>query len=899
MEGSLTLELDRRLAGDDRKPDLVSTVAIVIPVFKHSVFLAEAIESALAQRCSYEIKIVIVDDGCPFVETEIVGKAYALTHAQIVYLRKPNGGLSSARNFGIEYCLRTMRNLAAIYFLDSDNRITPTMTQDAMELLQSSPDVGWIYPNIDKFGIPWAGNYNAAYSRLLHVSFDNICEAGSLVSRRLLDAGIRFDEAMKSGFEDWDFWLQAIGAGFRGRNHPYFGFDYRQRAESMLRDSNRVRGAILSYLRDKHKQLFSVDTLLRWEHEEVPRFAFFCIETNTVSMFTDPTAEHQTVDLEEFVRRYWASAQEPDTFGVPPFLLFMKKTYLDALIRAGLAHNLLWLGERLCSKLNFVSLRLEHDNAKLAIDVREIGEIDHRNKQPMAWMCAFEVLKACIEDASDDWVRSLRLPKPAPKTAEIIVSGPFSADVRSAGLSATNALLAAIGALRDSGYAVRQAKRWMWRAAYLPDRSKYHKHLESSVGAMPVMPRLASPNGPVRIGFLLPIASFGGVEKVAYAVAKALHRLGYEPHLFILGKAVYQRTTDAEGVFNSINFLSDEYPLWGGPHVFAGHELLLGDDAAAKSERLLGLLTGLDVVINCQVAPANAVLGELRRRGTKVLSHVHVLDQTFTGRDAGHPYLALAFEHVYDLILTCSHDMVRWLHGMGVPLAKLLEIPNAPSYELLPDEVDAILLARRARTAGGALRVLFMGRLDMQKGIERLFGVATELRHLQVPIDWQVIGSEVVSEDPGDSWTARFEAIGISIRPPIYPAEKITDELAKADVLVLASRWEGAPLTILEAQRLGCVPIVTAVGATGELVADGIDGILLDAKDDWGLTLQFVATLQRLSTDRAELACLSARAARRVASTSWQGNIAPLARQLAQWFPSRWNPTATPSDPEI
>src|SRR3954447_26960276 len=75
-----------------------TTVAIVIPVYKHSVLLGEAVESALAQRCLYNIKIVIVDDGCPFPETELIGMAYALSHPEVIYLRKPNGGLSSARN---------------------------------------------------------------------------------------------------------------------------------------------------------------------------------------------------------------------------------------------------------------------------------------------------------------------------------------------------------------------------------------------------------------------------------------------------------------------------------------------------------------------------------------------------------------------------------------------------------------------------------------------------------------------------------------------------------------------------------------------------------------------------------------------------------------------------------
>jgi glycosyltransferase involved in cell wall biosynthesis len=480
---------------------------------------------------------------------------------------------------------------------------------------------------------------------------------------------------------------------------------------------------------------------------------------------------------------------------------------------------------------------------------------------------------------------------PSPKTVEIVVRGPFGSEVSRTALSATNALLATLGSLRDSGYFSREPSRWMWRSAYLPDRSKYHELLRNSVGAKPLIPRLSTPDGPIRIGFLLPIATFGGVEKVAYAIAKVLKRLGCELHLFVLGKSIYNRTSEAEGVFKTINFLADDYPLWDGPHNFAGHGLLMGGDPAAKTENVLGLLTGLDVIFNCQVAPVNAVLGELRRRGTKVLGHVHVLDKTGTGRDAGHPYLALAFEHAYDMILTCSEDMIYWLHSMGVPRAKLLHVANAPSYELPAEEVSTILKSRQARKPK-ALRALFMGRLDTQKGIERLYTAARELQQRDVVIDWQIIGSEVVSDNPEHSWTSRFEDIGIQIRPAIYAAEKLTDELSRADVLVLPSRWEGAPLTILEAQRLGCVPIATAVGAVSELINHGVDGVLLDASDDWGVACDLTAVLQRLASNREELAQLSIGASSRAATVSWTTNIAPLVRQFEAWFPQRWNAMA-------
>lgn len=863
------------------------TLAIVIPVYKHSVLMTEAVESALAQQADFDIAIVIVDDGCPFAETEIIGTTYATAHDNVFYVRKPNGGLSSARNYGVDFAFDLFPGIEAIYFLDADNRITPPAMQDVIDFLRSRPEIDWVYPNIDKFGIGWNGSYQAPYSRLLHITFDNICEAGSMVSRRVFDAGIRFDETMKAGFEDWEFWLQCISHGFVGANYPFFGFDYRQRAESMLRDSHRTKAAIMAYIREKHRQLFAPDTLAQWEHEDSPRFAAIATGTYAVSLFSDPVAAHTKIDLETFIDRYWAALAEPDAHGIPPFMLWVAPAHLEAMRKIGVLHNVLWHAERLSEKHHLVAIRLEHDASRIEIRQIEAGAPDYMAKKPLAWMCSVDLFKACVDDISDEWIGSIRGKRPSPDTVELVIRGPFKAfDLDRTVLSATNAFLSTLGVFRDSAYRRMTNARWTWRGGYFPAIKTHYRLLREALGASPVLPRIANQNQAPRIGFLLPIASFGGVEKVAYAMARVLARLGYETHLYVLGKSSCEMVFDHED-FASVNFLMDDYPLWGGAHHFAGHDVMMAQDEGARVERLLGLFSGLDVVINCQVAPVNAVLGELRRRGVKIIDHVHVLDKTRSGRAAGHPYVALAYEHIYDLILTCSAQMVDWFHGMGVPDAKLMHIRNAPSYEMRDSEVRTILRQRQRRGMGDRLKTLFIGRLDSQKGIERLYAAATIIRRRKLPIDIRLIGGEVLNDQNRGSWTERFAEIGIKLEPAIYSAKALTDAFAEADVLILTSRWEGAPLTILEAQRVGCVPVVTAVGAVGELVEHEIDGMLLRADDDNAVAHELVGSLERLLGDPHLLHRLSSTAADHVAARNWAENLSPLIDRLEAWFPFR------------
>jgi glycosyltransferase involved in cell wall biosynthesis len=882
-------ESDGTPAGQDPvEATFAPTLAIVIPVYKHSVLLTEALEAALAQQADFGIAIVIVDDGCPFVETETVGTAYAAAYDNVFYLRKPNGGLSSARNYGVDFALDMFPSIEAIYFLDADNRITPPAMQDVFDFLRANPDIAWVYPNIDKFGIGWNGAYHAPYSRLLHITFDNICEAGSMVDRRVFDAGIRFDESMRAGFEDWEFWLQCISHGFKGANCPFFGFDYRQRAESMLRDSHRTKAAIMSYIRDKHKLLFAPDTITRWEHEESPRFAAIATGTYVVSLFTDPTAAHARIDLETFIDRYWAALVEPDSHVVPPFMIWAAPAHFEAMRRIGVLHNVLWHAERLAEKHHLVAIRLEHDAGRIEMRQHGAGSPDYLTKKPLAWVCSSDLFKACVEDISDEWIGSIRGKRPSPDTIELVVRGPFKAiDLDRTVLSATNSLLSTLAAFRDSSYRRAHHTRWTWRGGYFPPVKNHYRMLREALGASPVMPRVTPvANKRPRIGFLLPIGSFGGVEKVAYAMARVMARLGYDTHLYILGKSVCETVFDPDD-FTSVNFLMDDYALWGGPHHFAGHDIQMAQDEGAKVDRLLGLLGGLDVVINCQVAPVNAVLGELRRRGVKIISHVHVLDRTPVGRAAGHPYVALAYEHIYDLILTCSQQMADWFHAMGVPQAKLMHIPNAPSYEMREAEVRQALKSRTKRPLPDRLRTLFIGRLDTQKGIERLYAAACLAKRRNLPIEFRLVGGEVLSDQARGSWTKRFADIGISLEPAIYASRGLTDAFAKADVLILTSRWEGAPLTILEAQRVGCVPVVTDVGDVGELVTHDEDGLMIEAEDDAAIAHELVSSLERLLSEPHLLDRLGTRAAAKVAATSWAENLSPLLDRLGAWFPFR------------
>lgn len=101
-------------------------LSVVIPVYKVEDYLVRCVKSVLNQDFT-ELEVILVDDGspdrCPQMCDEL-----AKTDERIVVIHKPNGGLSSARNAGIE---RSRGEYLA--FLDSDDQWAPNQLSLLME----------------------------------------------------------------------------------------------------------------------------------------------------------------------------------------------------------------------------------------------------------------------------------------------------------------------------------------------------------------------------------------------------------------------------------------------------------------------------------------------------------------------------------------------------------------------------------------------------------------------------------------------------------------------------------------------------------------------------------------------------------------------------------------------
>ena len=196
---------------------------------------------------------------------------------------------------------------------------------------------------------------------------------------------------------------------------------------------------------------------------------------------------------------------------------------------------------------------------------------------------------------------------------------------------------------------------------------------------------------------------------------------------------------------------------------------------------------------------------------------------------------------------------------------------------VIPNAVDAAA-APQSRHAGEPPRIVAIGRLAAPKD-------ALTLVRALAAVGPRPYSALVVGDGP-DRPAVEAEIRSLGLERAVRLAGERRDVpglLADADVFVLSSRSEGAPLSVLEAMAAGLPVVASAVGGVPELVADGATGLLVPPGDPGALA----AALDRLLADPALRRRLGAAARERVRTRfdlagMREAHLALYARELAR-----------------
>jgi len=188
------------------------SVRVVIPCFNHGSYVREAALSAFALEDA-GVEVVVVDDGSDDGTSPARCDECKAFGATVIH--QANGGLSAARNRGAAGA-RT----EYLAFLDADDLLLPNFARDLAAAIEAEieagrSDVSHAYGQEQVTGIyelvwkvpPWDP---------VRELITNLHPVTALVRRDVFERAGGFDEAMRQGHEDWEFWIRCVELRLRG-----------------------------------------------------------------------------------------------------------------------------------------------------------------------------------------------------------------------------------------------------------------------------------------------------------------------------------------------------------------------------------------------------------------------------------------------------------------------------------------------------------------------------------------------------------------------------------------------------------------------------------------------------------------------------------------------------------
>ncbi len=178
-------------------------VSIIVPCYNQADYIRETLESVLTQTYD-NWECIIIDDGSTD-NSELIIKQYLYKDKRFKHIGKSNGGVSSARNLGIQ-------NAQGEYILplDADDYIDPTYLSKGVSLLDSNHHLKLVYAKARMVGL-----LNEEW-KLIPFNYQELLKGHNMIfvsciykKEDFLKVG-GYCEKMQYGWEDWDFLVRLL-----------------------------------------------------------------------------------------------------------------------------------------------------------------------------------------------------------------------------------------------------------------------------------------------------------------------------------------------------------------------------------------------------------------------------------------------------------------------------------------------------------------------------------------------------------------------------------------------------------------------------------------------------------------------------------------------------------------
>ncbi|TVM34468.1 hypothetical protein DQK91_07790 [Oceanidesulfovibrio marinus] len=230
-------------------------VSVVVPCHNYGKYLRECVESVLMQTFR-DWELIIVNDGSTDNTSEVAaGLLRDYPDHSIRYIEQENRGIVQPRNRGV-----TLARGEYILPLDADDILSPEFLEKTVPVLDARDDLGYVSTKTLFFGSTnkiWPGEEFKWVNLLVTNQQTN-----TTLYRKAMWKDIGgYDERMIHGYMDWEFWIRATRHGWVGEQIDEPLFFYRRKLDSVVMRAKKKDAAIKEQIVRLHPDVYDASKL--------------------------------------------------------------------------------------------------------------------------------------------------------------------------------------------------------------------------------------------------------------------------------------------------------------------------------------------------------------------------------------------------------------------------------------------------------------------------------------------------------------------------------------------------------------------------------------------------------------------------------------------------------------
>ena len=230
--------------------DLPPLVSIIIPCHNYGHYLRDCVESVLMQTMT-NWEIIIVDDGSVDDTPEVAGKILSdYPNHRIRYFSQECRGIVQPRNRGV-----TLAKGEFILPLDADDLIAPTFLERTLAVLKDNEKLGYVSTRALFFGSSnkiWPSEPFVPLALLVTNQ-----QVNTTLYRKAMWKDIGgYEKEMIHGYMDWEFWIHCTKAGWVGTQLEAPLFLYRRKDDSVVMKAKQRDINIKTQIAHLHPEIY-------------------------------------------------------------------------------------------------------------------------------------------------------------------------------------------------------------------------------------------------------------------------------------------------------------------------------------------------------------------------------------------------------------------------------------------------------------------------------------------------------------------------------------------------------------------------------------------------------------------------------------------------------------------